>query len=416
MTVVSSAYGLVDEPGHAVGRRGRLDAFHPAYRRYIVALTSCSPELADLAETFPALLFALVSGYATGEQRERACELIGHGAPLREAADTLGLAWWLRKLPAPAFATPLPVFPRDAEFAFRVSNLVPRDERLAPVWLARVSHALDAGGRDFALWIARQPDLMNPPEEHFTFLAAWAWFSRRPGLLGHRMLRKAWSPDMSFKRAREELAAWRQRLRLVECLGFGIESPWLADGAALGFDFVALRTVDDFIVESEALENCLDQYADQLHSGLSAVFSIRKGSRRVACVEIGPHDTEVSMPTLVQLRAARNRRAPPEIWQATFAWLGSQILEPLSPERHVPKPMKRVEARRQLWRPYMEFLDGTRYAHQFKQAVLQSARSPQRRRPRLLQRRPDARPALEILPCAREAVAAPSPAAVREPT
>ena len=71
---------------------------------------------------------------------------------------------------------------------------------------------------------------------------------------------------MSFKRAREELAAWRQRLRLIECLGPGIESPWLADGTASGFDFVALRTVDDFIAESEALENCLDQYADQLHS------------------------------------------------------------------------------------------------------------------------------------------------------
>ena len=58
---------------------------------------------------------------------------------------------------------------------------------------------------------------------------------------------------MSFKRAREELAAWRQRLRLIECLGPGIERAWLADGPAAGFNFVALRTVDDFIAESEAL-------------------------------------------------------------------------------------------------------------------------------------------------------------------
>ena len=116
---------------------------------------------------------------------------------------------------------------------------------------------------------------------------------------------------------------------------------------------MALRTVDDFIAESEALENCLDQYADQLHAGLTAVFSIRKGARRVACVEIGLHDEEVTMPTIVQLRAARNRRAPPEVWQATFSWLGSQRLEPLSPLRHAPKPMKRIEARRKLWSPYL---------------------------------------------------------------
>jgi hypothetical protein len=112
--------------------------------------------------------------------------------------------------------------------------------------------------------------------------------------------------------------------------------PLAGDGKAAGFDFVALRTVEDFVAESEALENCLDQYADQLHTGLTAVFSIRKGARRVACVEIGLHDEEVSMPNIVQLRAARNRRAPPEIWQATYSWIGGQRLMPLSPLRHAP--------------------------------------------------------------------------------
>ena len=178
---------------------------------------------------------------------------------------------------------------------------------------------------------------------------------------------------MSFKRAREELAAWRQRLRLMECLGPGIESPWLADGTGLDFQFVALRTVDDFIAESEALDNCLDQYADQLHAGLTAVFSIRKGERRVACVEIGLHDEEATMPTIVQLRAARNRRAPPEVWQATYAWLGSQALEPLSPERHVPKPIRRAEARRKMWGPYLAFLAGTPHEPPFRRLMLQQA-------------------------------------------
>ena len=43
---------------------------------------------------------------------------------------------------------------------------------------------------------------------------------------------------MSFRRAREELATWRQRLRLIECLGPGIETPWLADGIAFGFAYL----------------------------------------------------------------------------------------------------------------------------------------------------------------------------------
>lgn len=419
MTALNGKRGLLEGREDAVARRERrLQAFHPSYRRYVAELTACSNELEDLADSFPALLFALVSGYATVERREHCFELVGEGAPLREAADALGLGWWLRRLPAHAFTAPLPAFPLDQDFAFRISNLIPREERAVPVWLARVSHAFGTGGGpDYALWIARQTDLAGPPDELFMFMAAWAWFSGQPGLPGHRLLRRPWTPEMSLKRAREELAAWRQRLRLIECLGPGIERAWLADGPASGFNFVALRTVDDFIVESEALENCLDQYADQLHTGLTAVFSIRKDGRRVACVEIGLHDEEVTMPTIVQLRAARNRRAPPEVWQATFSWLGSQRLEPLSPLRHAPKPLKRIEARRKLWSPYLEKLAGTRYELAFRRAVSQAARPPAQDRrgthapPR---RAADLRPALaQVRVQETAAMSAPPPVGVR---
>jgi PcfJ-like protein len=396
MTAVVGKHDLSSEHGNIVLRRERrLQAFHPCYRRFVADLTSCSRELEDLADTFPALLFALVSGYATEAERERCCALVGEGASLREAGETLGLPWWLRRLPAQAFTAPLPAFPPDPDFAFRIANLVPSDERAAHTWLLRIGHALEAAGPEYALWIARQSDLAGPPEEHFAFMAAWAWFSGRPGLLGHRLLRRPWTTEMSLKRAREELAAWRQRLRLIECLGPGIERAWLADGPASGFNFVALRTVDDFIAESEALENCLDQYADQLHTGLTAVFSVRKGTRRVACVEIGLHGEEVTMPAIVQLRAARNRRAPPEVWQAAYSWLGSQRLEPLSPLSHAPKPLKRIAARRQLWNPYLEFLSGTRHEAALRRAVFQVGR-PVDQRPRAAQprtRRPNLGPA-----------------------
>ena len=206
-------------------RRRRLESFHPCYRRYIAELTCCASEVEDLADSFPGLLFALVTRYATVEQRQRAFDLVCTGEPLRQAADALGLAWWLRRLPAHAFTEPLPAFPVDGDFSLHIANLIPREDSLVPAWLARVSQAVEAGDLPYALWIARQHDLAGPPEDLFAFMAAWAWFSGRPGLLGHRLLRRPWTPQMSFKRAREELAAWRQRLRLIECLGSGIESP-----------------------------------------------------------------------------------------------------------------------------------------------------------------------------------------------
>jgi len=389
MSAVKAKCGNTPDTEPAELRRElRLDAFHPDYRRFIRELTSSSAALEDLADSFPGLLFALASNYATADQRERAFEMIYDGVALREIANALGLPWWLRKLPPRAFAAPLPKFPLDREFTFRISNLIPRDEQLLPTWLTHVGHACEASGSSYALWIARQPDLTDPVGDMFRVMAAWAWYSQHENLPGHRLLRRPWSFEMSFRRACEELAAWRQRLRLVECLGPGIESPWLADGTALNCEFVALRTVDDFIAESEALDNCLDQYADHLHAGRSAVFSIRKGGRRVACVEIGLHDEEATMPNIVQLRAARNRRAPPEIWQATYAWLGGQALEPLSPERHVPKPIRRAEARRKMWGPYLAFLAGTPHEPPFRRLMLQQAggRREVRRRPGAMHR------------------------------
>src|SRR5262249_57518785 len=115
--------------------------------------------------------------------------------------------------------------------------------------------------------------------------AVWGGFRGQRGLLGQRLVRKPWTTAMSLRRADEEGAAWRERLRLIDCLGSGIETSWLTDGSACGLRFVALRTVDDFITESALLENCLDQYADHLLSGTAAVYSIRKGERRIACVE-----------------------------------------------------------------------------------------------------------------------------------
>jgi hypothetical protein len=381
MTALNSLVSCGHESSEA-RRQRRIEAFHPSYRRLIRELSNSSPPVEDLADSFPGLLFALSTGYGSPARRERSLDLICAGGGLRQAAEALGLAWWLRKLPAQAFSEPLPPFPAGEDYSLRISSLIPRLPAATASWLERVGRAQLGAGSDYALWMARQGEPAAWPEEQSDLMAAWAWYSQRPNLLGYRLLRRPWAAEMSFKRAREEVGAWRQRLRLSEYLGSGIETPWLADGTVGGFRFVALRTIEDFISESTALDNCLDQYADQLNSGRSAIFSIRKGERHVACVEIGLHGEEVTMPTIVQLRAARNRRAAPEVWQATFAWLGGQRLEPLSPARHAPKPMQRLAARRLLWEPYLAFLEGNGRAQRFRRAVLERllSRAPQRAR------------------------------------
>src|SRR5204863_1365026 len=63
MTAVNGKRGPTHAQEDAVSRRARrLQAFHPSYRRFVAELTACASELEDLADSFPALLFALVSG------------------------------------------------------------------------------------------------------------------------------------------------------------------------------------------------------------------------------------------------------------------------------------------------------------------------------------------------------------------
>jgi hypothetical protein len=42
--------------------------------------------------------------------------------------------------------------------------------------------------------------------------------------------------------------------------------------------------------------------------------------------------------------------------------------------RHAPRPIKRIEARRKLWSPYLQALAGTGYELAFRRAVSQAAR------------------------------------------
>lgn len=341
-------------------RARRIAAFNAAYRHGINELTACSPALEDLADAYPALLFALATGYGEPRTRVRAVEMILQGAPLREVAGALCLPWWLRKLPANAFQTPLPDLPRDNDYTVRMASLVPTDAASAPQWLRLVSEAHVAGGRDFSLWMARHGIALSGamPEQRLALLMAWAWAGSAVDGLANSVVRLPWCPDMGIKRVLEEFTVWTQRIALLEWLASGRLTPWVPDGVHLGYMFTTLRTVADFIGAAEALDNCLEQYADRLRSEACAVASITKGGRIVACVEIAPHANDPAMPAIVQLRGNRNRRASIDVWQAAYAWLGAHPLQGATAERLVPPAADRDETRRQLWSPYLRHIVG----------------------------------------------------------
>ena len=146
----------------AARRRRRLAVFRPPFRRYVAGLTSTSPAIEDLADSFPALLFALATGYGTVKEREAAFRAVVDGKPLKEAAAILGLPFWTRRIPAGALAHALPLLPCDDEFAAEVVNRIPQTVAECHAWLDRVSTGLQLISRDMAVWIIREPRLIPP--------------------------------------------------------------------------------------------------------------------------------------------------------------------------------------------------------------------------------------------------------------
>lgn len=341
-------------------RRRRLEQFQEPYRKFIRILINGSDRAEDLVDTFPGLLFALATSYGTPEQRERCFERVEAGESLKQAAAELGIPWWMRKVPAAAFTGPLGELPKSKTFARRISNDIPQRPRDAIEWFSRVVYAYRAGSEDYALWISRQSKFpfRRLAGDPFTLLAAWAWYSGQPDTLGYRLLRKPWEPRLSLKRSYDEARAWERRLDLAVCLGAGVNDTWFVAGDANGYEFKPLKTIEDFLTEATAMDNCLDQYADQVSIGTARIFTIRRNNRHVANVEVAPHEDDATMPAIEQLRGPRNIRATAEIWQAAYAWLGQQKFRALKPSCKQSAKRGRAEVWDNIWGPYLQVLKG----------------------------------------------------------
>ncbi len=333
-----------------------LQSFHFSCRRRVDEIANQAACFEELAETFPGLLFALATNYGTAEARRAAVAHLVSGSRLREAANALGLPWWMRKLPPQAFNKRLETLPDDPKFSARIVNLLPTVPAISAKWLERVTQAYRICGPEFALWVARHDRFHAPliTDPALPYVAAWAWFASHPDTLGAQLLRRPWTPNMSPRRAFDEVTAWRKRIRLALTLSALGRKPWLSEGSALGYEFVELRTIDDFIAESDTMDNCLDSFSEKLESGVSYVFSIRRNGSPVADIEIGVHPVEPTMPSIVQLRGPKNKRAHPEIWRAAYNWLGNQELHPVPAQ--VVNSAARRRAWRTLWKPYLSTL------------------------------------------------------------
>lgn len=306
---------------------GLMARFHGRRRTAVRRLAQRSPRLADLALTFPAALYALASRHGTPKRRERALALIEAGAPLREVSAALDLPLWLRRLPPDAFSGKLGAIPASDVFARRIANHLPTPSDHSAFWLKSVLFGARACDDAFALWLAQQSVFHDEgePEHLFGLIAAYAAISAGPPSRAKSLIVVPWRPEMAIDTAVCAAKSWLNRMRLVLQLREGVISdPWLEPGEARGYEFVPLLDDNAILAESQAMQNCADQYADRLARDKCRLFSIRRRGARLATLEIGPHPREAGVLAISQLKARHNLPATADVWQAAHAWLGNQ--------------------------------------------------------------------------------------------
>jgi hypothetical protein len=302
--------------------------FPPAVRREVRRLLRASSRFADLAAIFPGALHAIAAPETAREPRRAAFELVLAGAPLKQVADVLGLAMWLRRLPPEAFSARLAGVPEGDTFARRIVNCLPRTRSQSAFWLSTVCFATEAVHEDFAVWLAHQQVYAEAgdPRRLFAVLAAYAWFSGQPFRPAHSLMIVPWRSEISIETALCAAKSWLNRIRLVLLLRPGvIKDSWLEPGEAGGLNFLPLLDANQLLEEAQAMHNCADQYAERIARDRCRLFSVRrKGGARVATLEIGAHMREPGVLDITQLKARHNMPAPLEVWQAGHAWLAKQ--------------------------------------------------------------------------------------------
>lgn len=333
-------------------------------RREVTRLYLSSPRIADLAVVYPGLLAALASRRGSSADRAKALRLIEDGASLKIAARSLDMPMWMRRLPPEAFVRLPQRLPVSDTFTKRIAAKIPRGTADCAFWLDSVLFAEQACGEDFAIWLAGQPifEERAPAESMFTVLAAYAWFSTRPGTEGHRYIVVPWRPEISFDTALCAAKSWFNRVRLVLQLPPGtIEDCWLKPAAVRGYSFSALLDHTEIFAEAQAMQNCADQFAERLALGTCRLFSIRKGDQRIATLEISQHEREVGILSIRQLKARHNMPAATEVWQAAYAWLSEQQnlrrIPPLMATRTLSALLDQ-SAWQRIVQPYRDGVDG----------------------------------------------------------
>ena len=309
----------------------QIKRFAKPYQRRLRKLVKSSSRLGDLLYSFPAAAFALVSGSGDHNQRGEAIRLIKDGRDLKKVANVLDLPLWTRKLPPEAFDEPLTGLPNNEGFNRKIANLIPEDPVETALWLRWLLAASAGCHDDFALWLAKQrvtkrikvqePGVMS--QTPIMLLATFAWFSEHKDEPAYRLIEQPWHGRMSLGSAVDYMADWFDRVLLDLTRSDQRRGPgrYSKRKRASGFNLVELTSARDLVEEGDAMNHCVATYASDVAQGQCRIYSVRRGNRRIATLELQWPRNRRGRPFINQLLGHSNVAVDREVYETVTDWL-----------------------------------------------------------------------------------------------
>jgi hypothetical protein len=321
MTVIlQRALVRVPEPIAKKAARKALLRFDEAHRARVLRTAAAHPALADLAVSFPALLFSVAVPRAGFDPAATLAGAIA-GDRLADLARTANVPLWTRKLPPDAFTEPLGRLPSGERFRLRIGNHLPKTKPARWLTLVQVAHA--CGGEALALWIAR---IATETSDDIAIdalrrVCLWAWVSLRPETFAGSLCQDRWQPSMTrgtaFMLTDRYLTTLDGRLRAGANF---VADPWCEPGTHEGYTFTPILTARALAVEAHRMTNCANTYMAAILNNECQLWSVSRGDVTVAMLALNPvAAADGAYPVVTEIRGPCNAGVAREV-QAAVAW------------------------------------------------------------------------------------------------
>lgn len=309
----------------------QIKRYAKGYQRRLRKLVKASSRLGDLLYSYPAVAFAVVSGYGDHNRRGDAVRLVKDGADLRTVGKALQLPTWTRRLPPEAFTEPLGHLPDSEVFNRKIVNFIPKEPTATAMWLCWLQAARAGCNEDFALWLAGQDiyssDLPRSAVGHGSApilpLATFAWFSGHKDEPARRLMERPWRRHMRIGTAVDYMVGWFDRVLLDLTRAELRRGPgrYSKRKGSNRYNLVPLVTSRELIEEGEAMDHCVATYASAVAQGQCRIYSVRRGGRRIATLELRWLNQRRDQPEICQLLGPSNACVDRDVYLAVRDWL-----------------------------------------------------------------------------------------------